>query len=541
MGAYGQEDGDCPSRISPFPFRIGQTPTMASHLIGIDVGTSSTKAVLINETGDVIATAAPEYEFRTPKPLWAESDPADWWTATLKAIPAVLEEAGIGGTDVAGIGLTGQMHGLVMLDAAGAVIRPCIMWNDQRTAAECRELTTRIGAETVLEVTGNPLLTGFTAPKIAWVAKHEPEAFSRCAKILLPKDYIRYRLSGEFFTDVADASGMSLLDVGKRTWSDTMLEGVGADRSWLAEVTESPVASTRLSAEAARLTGLVEGTPIAAGGGDQAAQAVGCGIVEEGVISATFGTSGVVFAHSAKYRVEPEGRLHAFCSAVPGEWHLMGVMLSAAGSFQWFRNALGSMELYAEKHFGIESYDLLTRSAAQAPAGCEGLLFLPYLSGERTPHPDPDARGVFFGLTLRHGKPAMARAVLEGVTYGMRDSLELMRNLGIESNRVVASGGGSNSAFWRQMMADMFETPITLVNATEGAAYGAALLGGVGAGLFPDVGAACRTCIRTTEEVEPGPEAAVYNDFYPRYQALYPALKDEFAALAPVVQKHLEG
>lgn len=505
-----------------------------SCFLGLDVGSSSTKVILIDAVGKVLAVDAPEYAFRTPKPLWAEADPEDWWKATIAGIKSVLAKAGKTGSDVAGIGLSGQMHGLVMLDAEGKVLRPCIMWNDQRTAAECAEITKAIGREKILAVTGNPVLPGFTAPKILWVRKNEPEVYAKCAKVLLPKDYIRYRMSGVFATEVSDASGMSLLDVPKRKWSSEMLDGCGIPASWMADVTESPDISSTLSAEAAALTGLVAGTPIAGGGGDQAAQAVGCGIVEEGLISATFGTSGVVFAHSKEYRGEPDGRLHAFCAAVPGEWHLMGVMLSAAGSLQWFRDALGAEEIAQHKAGGKHPYAKFDEMAATIPAGSNGLLFLPYLSGERTPYPDPYARGAFVGLTLRHGKAHMVRSVLEGITFGMLDSVELMRALGITSRTIIASGGGARSSIWRQMMADIFNTPIALVNATEGAAYGAALLAAVGTKTYPDVRTAAKTCIATTMAAQPGADAPVYAKYYPRYRALYPALKNEFRSIADV-------
>jgi len=507
------------------------------YLIGLDVGTSSTKALLVSENGEVVASIAPEYPFETPKPLWAEADPEHWWQATLKAIPALLEKSGVASSDVAGIGLSGQMHGLVMLDKEGAVIRPCIMWNDQRTGKQCAALTEKVGAQEVLRITGNPILPGFTAPKIAWVAEHEPENFARIAKILLPKDYIRYRLSGEFFTDVSDASGMSLLNVGERKWSPEMIAACGIREDMLATVTESTVASTKLSAEAAKLTGLPEGTPIIAGGGDQAAQALGSGIIEEGVVSCTLGTSGVVFAHSKEYRVEPQGRLHAFCAAVPGEWHMMGVMLSAAGSYQWFKNNLAEHQQAQEKATGKDAYEALNELAASVPAGSEGLLFLPYLTGERTPHPDPNAKGVFFGLTLRHGKPHLTRAVLEGITYGLADSLTLMREAGISPQTVVASGGGAKSPLWRQMLADVFQAKIATVNATEGAAYGAAVLAGVGAGVYSDVHSAIGKIITTTEQARPGKDVDTYAAWYERYRALYPLFKDEFQTHAETVER----
>ncbi len=494
------------------------------YLLGIDVGTSSAKAVLMDASGKPVHAVAPEYAFSTPKPNWAESDPSDWWEATVSAIRSVLEV--VSADAIAGVGLTGQMHGLVLLDRDGSVLRPCIMWNDQRTAAECGALTRAIGAERVLQLTGNPLLPGFTAPKVVWVRENEPEVYARIARILLPKDYVRYRLSGAYCTDVSDASGMALLDVANRTWSEEMLAGAEIPLAWLPELTESPVASARVSEEGARATGLLAGTPIAAGGGDQAAQAVGCGIVREGVISATLGTSGVIFAHSDSYRVEPEGRLHAFCHAVPGKWHLMGVMLSAAGSYQWYRNTLG----------GGAGYPELDAEAARAPAGAEGLFFLPYLSGERMPHPDPDARGAFIGLSLRHGREHMTRAVLEGVCYGMRDGLELMRALGLRSKEIIASGGGARSPLWRQMLADTFETCVVTVNATEGAAYGAAVLAGVAAGVYDSVEEACATTVRTTGDTDPGADAAVYRTLYPHYRALYPALRDVFREIAGTVE-----
>jgi xylulokinase len=503
------------------------------------VGTTGSKALLIGTDGVVKASATAEYPMFTPQPLWAEQDPAHWWAATVTSVRQVLEEGGVEPGEVAGVGLTGQMHGLVLLDAHGEVLRPCIMWNDQRTASQCAAITQKVGVERVLQLTGNPVLPGFTAPKLIWVREHEPEVYQRIATVLLPKDYVRYRLTGGFFGEVSDASGTSLFDVGRRRWSDEMLEALGVLREWLPEVTESPVVSARVSAGAARETGLLEGTPVVGGGGDQAAQAVGTGIVAEGVVSVTIGTSGVVFAASDTYRVEPEGRLHAFCHAVPGLWHLMGVMLSAGGSFRWYRDTLGEMERVRAEESGQDAYDLLTEAAAKAPPGCEGLLFLPYLSGERTPYPDPNARGVFCGLTLRHSKAHLTRAVLEGVTYGLRDSLELMRALGLSIEQVRASGGGARSPLWRQILADVFDTEIVTVNVTEGAAYGAALLAGVGAGVYGSVAEACDMVIQMTGRTQPGPAVPVYEDYYPRYRALYPALAPEFQAVAQVVVKHL--
>ena len=507
---------------------------MTTYLLGIDVGTTGSKALLVDESGAVRGGATSEYPFDTPHPLWAEQDPHAWWRATIDSIRRALDAAGVDGRAVAAVGLTGQMHGLTLLDAAGEVLRPCIMWNDQRTAAQCAAITTRVGAERVLQLTGNPVLPGFTAPKLVWVREHEPEVYDRVAHVLLPKDYVRYRLTGGFFSDVSDASGTSLFDVGQRRWSDEMLDALDIPRGWLPEVTESPVVSARVSAQAAAATGLIAGTPVVAGGGDQAAGALGTGIVEEGLVSVTLGTSGVVFAASGTYRVEPEGRLHAFCHAVPGMWHLMGVMLSAAGSFRWYRDALGESERAEAAARGRDAYEHLTESAATVPAGSEGLIFLPYLTGERTPYPDPNARGVFFGLTLRHQKAHLTRAVLEGVTYGLRDSLELMRALGLTIEQVRASGGGARSPLWRQMLADVFDSEIVTVAVTEGAPYGAALLAGVGAGLYDSVPDATRRATYLTGRLTPGEAAATYAAYYPRYRALYPALQDEFARLAEV-------
>jgi xylulokinase len=484
--------------------------------------------------------ASHEYAYETPRAGWTEQSATLFWDATVKSIRAVLAQANVAGKDVAAVGLTGQMHGLTLLDAKGELIRPVILWNDQRTAAQCEAITARVGRERVIQLTGNPVLTGFTAPKLEWVKQNEPENFAHTAKALLPKDYVRYKLSSEFFSDVSDASGTSLFDVGARTWSEEMLAALDVPRTWMPEVTESPVASTKVNAEAAPLTGLLAGTPIVAGGGDQAAGAVGMGIVHEGVVSLSLGTSGVVFAASNHYQPEAQGRLHAFCHAVPGQWHWMGVMLSAAGSFRWWRDVLANglwpiaaLSPSASGHSpSAISYEWLTELAATVPAGSEGLQFLPYLTGERTPHPDPNARGAFVGLTVRHTLAHLTRAVLEGVNYGLRDSLELMRGLGLQPTQVRASGGGLKSVLWRQMLADTFGAEIATVTSTEGAAYGAALLAGVGAGVWPSVQAACETAVRVTGLITPGSEQAIYEAHYPRYRALYPALAEQFTSLA---------
>lgn len=500
------------------------------NFIGIDVGTSSIKALLVDPRGKVIATSNPEYPFQTPAPLCAETDPEVWWDATCRALRELLLVTDAG--TISGVGLTGQMHGLVVLDEKGAPLRPCIMWNDQRSFHECKEMTEKIGESEVLRITGNPILAGFTAPKLRWVEKNEPEIFSKISKVLLPKDFIRYRLTGEFFSEMSDASGTSLLNVGERKWSEEILAAMGWPKHWLPELTESTVASAKISAQASALTGLSVGTPVIAGGGDQAAQAVGCGIVQEGMVSATLGTSGVVFAQSDEYRVEPGGKLHAFCHAVPGKWHLMGVMLSAAGSFQWYKNQLGKEEHAREQNGDGNAYDLLTKDAAPIEPGSEGLIFLPYLSGERTPHPDPHARGAFVGLTLRHTKPHLTRAVLEGVSYGLMDSLSLMQSLGIQPGKVILSGGGARSTLWKQMLADIFETPCCLVNATEGAAYGAALLAAVGCGTLASVEEASKAWIAETQQIEVSQNHEKYKSNYRIYRELYPVLKDTFFNLS---------
>ncbi|MCC6908378.1 MAG: xylulokinase [Phycisphaerales bacterium] len=501
----------------------------APLLLGIDIGTTGAKVLLVDaRDANAIAHRTVEYPLHMPRPNWCEQDPHDWWRATATAVRQVMESERLDPARIAGIGLSGQMHGLVALDAAGEVIRPAILWNDQRTAAECDIITQRLGEQRLIQLTGNIALTGFTAPKIIWMQRHEPEAHGRIASIMLPKDYIRYRMSGERFTDVADASGTLLLDVAHRAWSSEMLDALQVPRAWLPTVTESDVASTRLGAEAARELGLLAGTPIAAGGGDQAAQAVGSGIVEEGMVCVTIGTSGVVFAPTAAYRPEPRGRLHAFCHAVPGMWHLMGVMLSAGGSLRWFRDLLGDEFNEHSCYLGKDPYDLLTEEASHIAPGADGLIFLPYLTGERTPHNDPNARGVFCGLSLHHRRPHLARAVLEGITFGLRDSLDLLVQSGVQPREIRVSGGGARSAMWRQMIADVFDAPVTACESPHGAAMGAALLAGVAAGCFESVPAASSLLRLHAQCTAPGPAAAAYAPILERYRGLYPALAGRF-------------
>lgn len=491
-------------------------------ILGLDTGTSGTKALLIDETGAVRASDTQEYPLSTPHSQWAEQHPDhDWWRAAQAAVRAVLAKAGVRGEEIGGVGLTGQMHGSVFLDRDGNVLRPALLWCDARTGPECKEITEAVGGERRLyEIIGQPVLASFTAPKIVWLRNHEPQIYEKVAKVLLPKDYIRYKLTGEFAAEVSDASGTSLLDVRKRDWSGEMLSALDIPRDWLPDVHESPQITGRISAEAARLTGLAPGTPVVGGGGDQAAGAVGVGVVEPGIVSSTVGTSGVVFAHSSEAFFDEEMRIQTFCHAVPGAWHLMGCVLSAGGSLRWYRDTFAP---------GAD-YDAITSGAAQAPAGCEGLLFLPYLTGERTPHPDPDARGVFFGATLRSTRDWFARAVLEGVAYALKDSFTLLDAIGVPVRQVRASGGGARSPFWLQIQADVVGQPHVLLGVDEGPAFGAALLAGVGTGAFSSVPEACRATIRTTSETRPNPEtAAVYRRAYPIYRSLYPALRGAFA------------
>jgi xylulokinase len=503
-----------------------------AYLLGIDISTTGNKALLVaadppGKAGEVVGAAVVENPISTPRPLWSEQDPADWWTGIQQAIRQVLSETGTSSEQVISVGLTGQMHGLVLLDGDGKVLRPAILWNDQRTGPQCEWITETVGLGNLLSRTGSPALTGFTAPKVIWVREHEPEVYAQAAQILLPKDYIRYKLTGVYATDMAGASGMSLLDLRKRNWSDDMLEALDIPAAWLPPTHEGPEVTGTISEEAAQATGLRAGTPVVGGGGDQAAGAVGVGAVRSGIAGLVLGTSGVVFAPTTEPLVDRVGRLQAHCHAVPHQWHLMGVMLSAAGSLRWYRDTVAPRM----------SYDDLLAPAADVPVGSEGLLFLPYLTGERAPYADPNARGSFVGLTVRHGLPHMTRAVLEGVAYGFRDIMELIKEAGLgQIDQVRVSGGGARSALWRQILADALDTELVTINTTEGAAYGAALLAGVGAGIWPSVGAACDETILIVDRILPREEQAErYDAFYPSYCGLYAALKPTFDQLATLV------
>ena len=493
-------------------------------LLGIDLSTTGAKALLIDHDGRVVSSATTPLNLSTPHPLWSEQDPREWWTPTTNSIAQALATANDSGNDVVAIGLTGQMHGLVLLDDRGEVLRPAILWNDQRCGAECDKIRARISRRELVQITGNDALTGFTAPKILWVERHEPEIYRRIRHILLPKDYIRYKLTGTLAMDKADGSGTMLFDLRKRNWSSQIINALNISPDWLPQTFEGHETTGAVTREAAALTGLRPGTPVVAGGGDQSAQAVGTGVVRPGMIAVTLGTSGVVFAATESALIEPEGRLHAFCHAVAGRWHLMGVMLSAAGSLQWYRDKLACDRNFAD----------LVEEAAHVPAGSEGLIFLPYLSGERTPHPDPLARGAWIGLTMRHGQAHLTRSILEGVAFGIKDMFCLMRDAGLGSiDEVRVSGGGAKSLLWRQILADTLNAELVSVSTTEGAAFGAALLAGVGSGVWSNVDAACAQTITTSDRVIPNKETvALYESRYEQYQRLYPTLKPTFHALS---------
>jgi xylulokinase len=493
------------------------------YFLGIDTSTTATKALLMDERGEVVGVAAAEYPFETPYPLWSEQDPALWWDATVKSIRKVLADTGLSGDQIQGVGLTGQMHGLVILDKNGEVLRPSILWNDQRTGAQCDQIRARLGKEKLIQITGNDALTGFTAPKILWVHDQEPEIYAKIAHILLPKDYVRYKLTGEFAMDRAGGSGTILFDLRQRTWSTEVLEALEINPTWLPPTFEGTEVTGVISKKTAEATGLKAGTPVMGGGGDQAAAAVGTGAVEAGIISISLGTSGVVFATMDTPAIEPGGRLHAFCHSVPGKWHFMGVMLSAAGSLRWHRDTFAPGEDYGD----------LVAKAADIPAGSDGLIFLPYLTGERTPYPDPLARGAFIGLTVRHALPHMTRAVLEGVSFGLRDIFELIKNAGLENiNQVRVTGGGARSPLWRQILADILNVELVTLSSEEGAAFGAALLAATGAGTFKSVPEACEQVIQVTGRTVPGGNAETYQKIYPLYRGLYPALSPTFNAVA---------
>ena len=497
------------------------------YLIGLDVGTGGVKGLLLSPDGDVQARSSADYPLYTLQPGWAEQRPEDWWRASL----AVLKDLGrrIDGDRVVGIGLAGQMHGSVFLDARGRPIRPALLWNDARTGKECEEIEERVGRARLREIAGNPALAGWQAPKILWLRNHEPGHYARVRRVLLPKDYVRYRLTGEFATDVSDASGTLLLDLNRRNWSSEILEALDIPRAWLAEVSEATEVSGRLTADASRQVGIPAGTPVAAGAGDNAASAVGAGVVEAGTGLLSLGTSGVIFVHSDDMKTDPEGAIHACCHAVPGRYHLMGVVLSAGGALRWYRDTLASEEVSAAKRLRRDPYEILCEEAASIQAGSEGLFFLPYLAGERTPHMDPNARGSWIGLSLAHDRPHLIRSVLEGVAFALKDSLVRIEALGLRTDELRAVGGGIRSPLWREILAAVLEVPLRRLNVEEGASFGAALLAGVGSGVYADVKEAVTAAVRPLGDVEePDPVLAeIYRPLYDRFTRLYPAISGD--------------
>ena len=491
-----------------------------SAFLGLDVGTGGARAVAVDEGGRVVAEASREYPLRSPRPGWTEQDPADWWSGAKEALGRAAAEVREAGGEVAGIGLTGQMHGSVFLDSSDEVVRPALLWNDQRTGRQCEEIAQAVGHERLIRIAGNPAITGFQAPKILWLRDEEPTHYGKVSKVLLPKDYVRLRLTGEHATDASDAAGTLLLDARDRDWSGEILDALEIPRGWMPEVYEGPEETGALREGVAGELGLPPGIPVAAGGGDNAAAAVGVGVVEGGLVSSSVGTSGVVFAATEGFSPDPSGRVHAFCHAVPGGYHLMGVTLSAGGSLSWWSETTG------------RGFDELVAEAEKAPPGAEGLLFLPHLSGERTPHLDPGARGAFFGLTARHGLGHMTRAVMEGVVFSMRDGLGIMRGLGVPVGGIRATGGGARSPLWRQLQADVYGAPIRRTTADEGPAYGAALVGGVPAGAFGDAGEAASLARLREEVTEPdGERMKIYEEHYEVYRSLYPETKDAMSRL----------
>jgi len=485
-------------------------------LMGIDVGTGGTRALIIDAAGRIVASATEEHApFASPQTGWAEQDPRDWWRAAAAAVRGAIGQAPAKADDIACVGLSGQMHGSVLLDEAGEVLRPALLWCDQRTAEQCSALTKQLGAQRLIELTSNPALTGFTLPKLLWTQQHEPEIWRRVRTVLLPKDYVRFRLSGDRAVDVADASGTLMFNVTERKWSAEMLAATGVSESQLPRVFESPEVTGVVSGEGADATGLRRGTTIVAGGGDQAAGATGVGIVRPGAVSATIGTSGVVFAATDRPARDLGGRVHTFCHAMPGAWHVMGVTLAAGLSLRWLRDT-----------FPGADYDTLTKEAAAVPPGADGVLWAPYLMGERTPHLDPHARAALVGLAASHTRGHVARAVLEGVAFSLRDTFTIFEEMNVPVDAVRLGGGGARSPLWRQIQADIYGYPVETVEAEEGAAYGAALLAGVGAGVWPSVPAACDAVVRVASRIEPNPETTeIMNERYRAYRAVYPALR----------------
>ena len=508
------------------------------YLIGIDVGTTGAKTILIDEQGNLIASSLEEYPLHTPQPKWAEQDPADWWRATVGSIKNVLTQAKVKPDGVGGVGLSGQMHGLVLIDKDYSVLRPAILWCDVRTTEQCHYITEKVGKDLLVKSTCNPALEGFTAPKVVWVRDNEPEIYEKAFKMLLPKDYVRFLLTGEIASEVSDAAGTILFDVRNREWSREVLDKLEISPDLMPPCYESIDVCGEITPKVAEMTGLKPGTPVVGGGADNACTAVGNGIVVTGKTSASIGTSGTMLTPTDTAEVDPDLRAHTFCHCVPHKWYVMGVMLSAGGAFRWLRDTLGDREVGQAQEKGVDPYEILTEEAAQVDPGCEGLVFLPYLIGERTPHGDANAKGVFFGLTLRHGKEHIVRSVMEGVTYGMRDSLEIIKNLGLDVGQITATGGGARSALWRQMQADIYGAEVVTINIAEGPAFGAAILAGVGSNVYNSIEEATDGIVKITSRTQPVEEnAKVYEEYYQIYRSLYLALKPEFDRVSETVAK----
>ncbi len=502
-------------------------------LLGIDIGTSGTKTVLFDTNCTPLASKTVEYPLSQPQNGWAEQDPAHWWNATIEGIQAVLAATGIQASDVAGIGLSGQMHGLVMLDKNGSVLRPSIIWCDQRTAAECEEINHLLGEKRVIEITANPPMTGFTAAKILWVKNNQPEIYEKCAHILLPKDYIRYCLTGEFATEVSDASGMQLMDVPNRCWSGEVLSTLGIDKALLGKMYESCEVTGTVHAAGAQATGLKEGTPVVGGAGDNPAAAIGTGVVSQGSAFTTIGSSAVVYAVSDQVRIDLQGRVHSLCASVPGKWTVMSCTQGAGLSLKWLRDTCCTPEILAAEQQGVDPYLLMDAMAEKLPIGADKLLFLPYLMGERSPHPDPDCRGVFFGLSGMHTRAHLIRAVLEGVAYSQAECVEVFREMGVPIHNMTVCGGGGRSLVWRQMLADLYGCPVDILQADEGGALGASILAGVGTGIFSSVEEAAAAVVKKKQPQLPiESNAATYKPYFEFYKSLYPAMKSKFKQLA---------
>ncbi len=508
------------------------------YLIGIDVGTTGAKTILIDEQGNLVASSLEEYPLHTPRPKWAEQDPADWWRATVDSIKNVLAQSKVKPDDVKGVGLSGQMHGLVLIDKDYNVLRPAILWCDVRTTEQCRYITEKVGKDLLVRSTCNPALEGFTAPKVIWVRDNEPEIYEKAFKMMLPKDYVRFLLTGEIASEVSDAAGTILFDVRNREWSREVLDKLEISPDLMPPCYESIDVCGRITSKVAEMTGLKPGTPVVGGGADNACTAVGNGIVVTGKTSASIGTSGTMLTPTDTPEVDPDLRAHTFCHCVPHKWYIMGVMLSAGGAFRWFRDTLGDKEVEQAAEKGVDPYEILTQEAAKVEPGCEGLVFLPYLIGERTPHGDANAKGVFFGLTLRHKKEHIVRSVMEGVTFGMRDSLEIIRGLGLNVGQITATGGGGRSALWRQMQADIYGAEVVTINIAEGPAFGAAILAGVGAEVYNSIQEATSEIVKVTSKTQPIKDnVRVYEEYYRIYRSLYPALKPEFDSVSETVAR----